>query len=83
MKFDKNELVVETHYQRVDYFSINSLFAFRNVSITIDEKLSIEEKAMSISKECNYKVFRILQREFDDVNTYHIDVLTKLFEITK
>lgn len=83
MKKDKNKLVIETLIPPVDYFSINSFFAFRNVSINTDEKQAAEERAMSISKEHNYEVFRMVQHEFDDVNTYHIDVLVKLFEVEK
>lgn len=74
--------IIETLFPPVDYFSINSLIAFRNLSIDISEKEPLEKKAMAISKDCDYDVFRVTHHpslELDDINTYHIDVLAKLF----
>jgi phage regulator Rha-like protein len=63
-----------------EYFAISGFSGLRGVKIDVYEANMLGRKASKLSKEFGYHIGKTHSELFGEVNTYHIDILEKVFE---
>lgn len=64
----------------VDYYTIAGFASLRKSRIDVSLANLLGRKAAKISREYGYDVGKVSDPRYGTVNTYHVDILTKLFD---
>ena len=63
----------------MDYYSIAGYAGLRGLTVDVHQAGRFGKSATKFSKDNSYEIFKAHSEIFGAVNTYHLDVLTKLF----
>ena len=64
----------------VDYYTIAGFASLRKSRIDVSLANLLGRKAAKISREYGYDVGKVSDPRYGTINTYHVDILTKLFD---
>lgn len=64
-----------------DYFSIVGFCNKKKIPIVFSDAIKYGKEARKISEELNYEIRKVDDERFGKVNSYHIDVLSKVFSL--
>ena len=63
-----------------DYFTIAGFASMRGVKVDVRDANKLGRKAAKLSKEHDYPIGKAHSEIFGEVNTYHLDILSEVFE---
>lgn len=63
-----------------DYFTIAGFASMRGVKVDVRDANKLGRKAARLSKEHDYPIGKAHSEIFGEVNTYHLDILSEVFE---
>lgn len=63
-----------------DYFTVAGFASMRGVKVDVRDANKLGRKAARLSKEHDYPIGKAHSEIFGEVNTYHLDILSEVFE---
>jgi anti-repressor protein len=63
-----------------DYFTVAGFASVRGVKVDVRDANKLGRKAARLSKEHDYPIGKAHSEIFGEVNTYHLDILSEVFE---